>query len=419
MVIHGLLKHPCRGWWAALGLALAVSAANGSVDSHGHAAAEAKLQRALELVRNGRRDDALAEIDRLLARHPNFRLAHLIRGDLLLARARQIAQPGAGAAPSERLRELRAELEVRASDHKNPPPPGHLPRHILRLEPAQKHAIIVDTRRSRVYLYENASGAPRLVRDYYSTIGKQGWAKEREGDKKTPVGAYYVTSHIPGKKLPDFYGWGAFPLNYPNELDRRMGRTGYGIWIHGVPSDTYARSPLASDGCVVLANPELEELAAHVKPGVTPVVIAKDVEWLAADAWRAESDAFAALFEQWRRDWESRDVERYLAHYAKSFSADGFDFASWASHKRRVTSAKKWIKLDLGSVSMLRSPGAQPAIVVTFDQDYRSDSTSQRSRKRQYWVREDGRWKIAYEAQLRSAPLALPESFVKRVPDQR
>ena len=400
---------------AALGAALAANPAQASVDSH--ASAEAKLQRTLELLRAGKRDEALREIERLLERHPNFRLAHLIRGDLLLARARDIGEPGAGAGRSERLTELRAELRARSSDHHNPPPQGHLPRHILRLDPAQKHAIVVDTRRARVFVYENANGAPRFLRDYYSTIGKQGWAKEREGDKKTPVGAYFVTSHIPGKKLPDFYGWGAFPLNYPNELDRRQGRTGYGIWIHGVPSDTYARSPLASDGCVVLANPEIAEIAAYVKPGVTPVVITEGVEWLPAETWRSEAEEFSGVLEQWRRDWESRDVERYLGHYARTFRADGFDYAAWGAHKRRVTSAKKWIKLDLNSVSVLRSPGTPPAMVVTFDQDYRSNAVSQRSRKRQYWIREDGRWKIAYEAQLKNAPLALPESFIKRSQD--
>ena len=395
------------------GVALTAGPAQATVDPY-HAAAEVTLQQTLDLFRTGRREEALAEVDGLLARHPNFRLAHLIRGDLLLARARQISEPGGGAARSESLSELRAELKARAIDHNSPPPAGHLPRHILRLDPTQKHAIVVDARRARVFVYENVDGAPRLLRDYYSTIGKQGSGKEREGDKKTPVGAYFVTSHIAGKKLPDFYGWGAFPLNYPNELDRRLGRTGYGIWIHGVPRHTYARSPLASDGCVVLANPEIEELAFYVQPGVTPVVITEDVEWLPADAWRAQSEKFSEVLEQWRRDWESRDVERYLGHYARTFRADGLDYTAWAAHKRRVTSAKKWIKVNLESISVLRSPGPLPAMVATFDQDYRSSTISQRSRKRQYWIREDGRWKIAHEAQLKNVPLALPESFLKR-----
>ncbi len=50
-------------------------------------------------------------------------------------------------------------------------------------------------------------------------------------------------------------------------------------------------------------------------------------------------------------------------------------------------------------------------MVVAFDQDYRSDSLSQRLRKRQYWTLEDGRWRIAYEAPLRRTGPTLPESY--------
>ena len=310
-------------------------------------------------------------------------------------------------------------MAVRVRDNRERPPSAHVPRYLLQLNQAQKHAIVVDTSRARVYLYENAGGMPRLVRDYYSSIGKHGISKEREGDKKTPIGAYYVTSHIPGKKLPDLYGWGAFPISYPNEWDRRLGRTGHGIWIHGVPSDSYARAPLASDGCVALANPELEELAVRVQPGVTPVVISERVEWLSPEAWRAEADGFQRQLEAWRRDWESRDTDRYLAHYARGFRRDGMDLAAWSAHKRRVNAAKKWIKVELEAVSVLRSPGAAPLMVVTFDQDYRSSGLSQRARKRQYWVQEDGRWKVAYEAVLGRPVLRMPESYPAAAAERR
>ena len=364
-----------------------------------------------ERERPCRLDDAIGTVEKLVARYPNFRLAHLVKGDLLLARTRPISDFGGAAAPSERLKELRAELAVRMRDARDRPLAGHVPRYLLRLEPAQKHAIVADTGRARVYVYENANGTPRLIRDYYSTIGKHGFLKEREGDKKTPIGAYHVTSHIPGKKLPDLYGWGAFPISYPNEWDRRLGRTGYGIWIHGVPADSYARAPLASDGCLALANPEIAELATRVQPGVTPVIISEKVEWLAPEAWRAEADAFVSRIDEWRRDWESRDTERYLSHYARSFGAEGMDLPAWSAHKRRVNAAKKWIKVELNAMSVLRSPGREPLMVVTFDQDYRSSGLSQRARKRQYWILEDGRRKIAYEAPLQRASLVLPESY--------
>ena len=286
-----------------------------------------------------------------------------------------------------------------------------MPRYLLRFDPMQKHAVVIDSRRSRVYVYENANGTPRLMEDYYTTLGKRGIEKAREGDQKTPIGVYQVTSKIPGNKLPDLYGWGAFPINYPNEWDRIRGKTGYGIWLHGVPSDTYARAPQASDGCIALANPDIEELGKRVQVGVTPVIIAEHVEWLTPAAWRVERDAFMAQLEAWRTNWESLDTDRYLAHYARDFRSDGMDISAWNAHKRRVNAAKTRIKVSLTKVSVFRSPGSQGLIAVTFDQDYRSNNLTQQTRKRQYWVVEDGRWKIAYEAPLSASVLALPESY--------
>ena len=374
--------------------------------------ADAQIKLVFENIQQRRLAAALDEVDRLVVRHPNFRLAHLVRGDLLLARAGPIGKFGnTGHASTERLDELRAEALTRLRAHVNRPPADLLPRYLLWFGPLQRHAIVIDSNLSRVYVYENAGGTPRLVEDYYTTLGKYGIEKNLEGDKKTPIGAYYVTSQIPGSKLPDLYGWGAFPINYPNEWDRRLGKTGYGIWLHGVPSDTYARAPWASDGCIALANPDIEKLGERVQTGVTPVIIADRVEWLTPKAWRVERDTFMLQLQTWRADWESLDTERYLSHYARDFRSDGMDISAWSAHKRRVNGAKTWIKVTLASVSVFRSPGKQDLVAVTFDQDYRSSNLSQQTRKRQYWVVENGRWRIAYEAPVQSSKVILPESF--------
>jgi hypothetical protein len=42
-------------------------------------------------------------------------------------------------------------------------------------------------------------------------------------------------------------------------------------------------------------------------------------------------------------------------------------------------------------------PGKEEVVVVTFDQDYRSNNLNNQMKKRQYWLREDGKWKIIYE----------------------
>ena len=192
------------------------------------------------------------------------------------------------------------------------------------------------------------------------------------------------------------------------------GRSGYGIWLHGVPSDTYARAPRASDGCVALANADIAELAKRVQVGVTPVIIADQIEWTTPAARSDERKAFMDQLEAWRRDWESRDAGRYLAHYARDFRSDGMDIAAWSTHKRRVNASKRWIKVSLDNVSVLRNPGQKALMVVSFDQDYRSSNLEQRTRKRQYWTVEGGRWRIAYEAPVGSAPVALPESFPRQ-----
>ena len=379
------------------------------------AGADAQFEQALEYVRDGRSGAALEAIDRLIARYPNFRLAHLLRGDLLLARARPIAGVGStGHARAGRLEELRAEAAARLRAHTDRPPGDRIPAYLLQLAPSQAHAVVVDASRFRVFVYENRNGTPRLVEDYYTTLGKNGIDKLSEGDRKTPLGVYFVTSRIPGAKLPDLYGWGALPISYPNEWDRLSGKTGYGIWLHGVPSDTYARAPWASDGCIALANPDIERLAKRVQAGVTPVIIAARVEWLSAEDWKAERARFMERLEAWRSDWESLDADRYLAHYASSFRSGRMDIGAWSAHKRRVNAAKKWVKVALENVSVLRSPGSGAPLAVTFEQDYRSSNISQRTLKRQYWVRDGERWKIAYEGPVRGAAVALPESFPGR-----
>lgn len=360
---------------------------------------EPLLARILAEIERHHLDAALERTEALLGQYPNFRLGHLIKGDLLLARSKPIATLGSvDHAPHEKLADLRDEAVVRIKALRDKPAlSGQLPGYLLQMEPAQKHAMVVDMKKSRLYLYENDAGRPRFVADYYITHGKSGADKMREGDKKTPVGVYHVTADLSARKLGDLYGSGAFPINYPNEWDRRQGRKGHGIWLHGTPSDTFSRPPKASEGCVVLANVDLDALAKNVQVGVTPVIISESVEWLSFDDWQRERTALQRQIEAWRLDWESGDVDRYLAHYSKDFQTRRQSLAQFAEQKRRIAADKAPVKVQISRQSMFRSPGKDGVVLVTFDQQYTRNKLDDQMKKRQYWIREDGGWKIIYE----------------------
>jgi murein L,D-transpeptidase YafK len=359
---------------------------------------ESQLFGILDEIEKNRLDKALEKTDFLLRQYPNFRLAHLIKGDLLLARGTPLATFGnVSDAPRERVSDLRDEIIARLdASRSRPAADDRLPRYLLQMPPDQQHAIVIDVRKARLYLYRNDAGRPRLAADYYMSYGKLGADKTREGDKKTPTGVYHVTSSLDPKKVGDFYGTGAFPINYPNEWDKRQGRKGHGIWLHGTPPDTFSRPPKASDGCMVLANSDLDALAGNLQIGLTPVIISDSVEWLSLEDWQRERAELDGKIEEWRSDWESRDVDRYLRHYSRKFAAGDQNLEGFTAQKRRVNAQKEWIKVGLSNVSMFRDPKDE-IIVVGFDQDYRSSNLNNRMKKRQYWIREDGTWKIIFE----------------------
>jgi murein L,D-transpeptidase YafK len=362
---------------------------------------EAQLTSIFREIESNHLSNALQQTEALLRQHPNYRLANLIKGDLLLARTQQIQTFGAlSGAPADKIADLRAEAIVRLKAYREKPEANFVPRYLLQMQPDQRYAIVVDTKRSRLYLYENDKahgGRPRFVADYYVTHGKLGAEKLAEGDKKTPVGVYHVTANLPRQKLADLYGSGAFPINYPNELDKQQGRKGSGIWLHGTPSNTFARPPRASDGCVVLTNQDLDAVAKNLQVGLTPVIISNSVEWLSLDDWARERDELNKTINSWRSDWESRDSERYLRHYSKRFKSGDQDFEQFAAQKKQVNASKEWIKVKTDNLSVFRNPGKEEVVVVTFDQDYRSNNLNNQMKKRQYWLRENGKWKIIYE----------------------
>lgn len=362
---------------------------------------EQQFSTAVELLRAGRSTDALTALETLTRREPTFRLAQLFYGELLTALSGAgggtLLAGGLGA--DERLSDLAYEARLRLASEKAVPPRGAVPNAVLQLSDAYEHIVVVDLERARLYLLKNDNGELNLLRHHYAAIGRNGARKQIAGDMRTPVGLYHFTHWIDDSALPELYGAGALPLDYPNIWDAAQRRTGSGIWLHGVPRDTYSRPPRSSEGCVTMANADLEALRPFVRFGQTPVVLSDEVEWIPGPTVASERSAFLGRIEDWRRKWSARDTEGYLAHYAADFSSSGMPRSAFAAHKRRVNASKKFIDVQLRDLSLFRYPGAgQPLMLAEFTMDYRSDNYAVTTRKQQYWTREaDGEWRILRE----------------------
>jgi len=354
-----------------------------------------------ELAENNLRA-AQEKADALVEAYPNFRLGHLVRGDLLLMHTRAVTQLGAAVPPGAegKLADLRREAAVRMQAEPGRPSDALVPRALLQMRKDQKHALIVDAKHSRLYLYENQGDQLRLVSDFYVSQGKLGINKSREGDMRTPIGVYYITAHLPGIKLPDIYGKGALPLDYPNDFDKVNGRSGSGIWVHGTPPETFSRPPLSTDGCVVVSNDDLNTLTRMVEIGKTPILIGDQVEFVSKSVMERDLKLAASLVEGWRRDVENRDEVSLRAHYSSRFrSAADEDATTWLAKQQFLPGAKK-ISVTVSDPSYFRQPTHEEVIVSNFTQQIAVGKYHHAVRKKQYWAKEGQEWKIVAESNV-------------------
>lgn len=374
--------------------------------------AEARLIDIYRLISQGQHRQALVQADALVRDHPNFHLAHLVHGDLLSLQMRPVAQIGdvpdtKARAALDQLNVLREESRRRLRALTERPPEGSVPTQFLTLSSQSRHAIAVDASRSRLYLFENQTpaagngtlaGAPKLklIGDYYISVGLQGIEKQLEGDKRTPLGVYYITSSLNPDSLPDLYGVGALPINYPNPLDVQRGKTGSGIWLHGTPREQFVRAPQASDGCVVLSNPDLERLLSTVQIRTTPVVIAPELHWVRPEVLDTERRQFEATLQAWRDTKGQGDLQKLKGFYSGRFQNQGRNLAQWwPKVEGEVRSTNGQRGLELKDLSLLQWRDSQDTMVVTFGEVAMGQSRG--TTKRQYWARENDQWKIFFE----------------------
>ena len=373
---------------------------------------EERLLDALNDIRASNLQGAETKLNSLVKEIPDFKLAHMVRADVLMSKVKGVTSAALGLQQGLQKTSMLNEIKNRYRAANDTEVLEKIPAVLARVDSHYSHAIVVDLSKSRLYLFDNARQQPVLVKDFFVSMGRGGAGKFNEGDLKTPLGVYFIQTYISPEQLADKYGAGAYPINYPNAWDRMNGRTGHGIWLHGTRSGTYNRPPLASEGCVVLPNDDLLNVGTHIDLKNTPMLIGEQIKWLTKEQWQVHKKSITQIHAQWEADWESMNVENYLKHYSSRFSNGKKDFNLWSDHKRRISKHKTFVDVELTNVSLLVHPN-EDVMVATYLQSYSSDNFSSKSWKRQYWNKEkDGKWRIVFEGEI-SAPISPQLAFKK------
>ncbi|MFL6677350.1 MAG: L,D-transpeptidase family protein, partial [Burkholderiaceae bacterium] len=211
--------------------------------------------------------------------------------------------------------------------------------------------------------------------------------------------------------LGEAFGAGAMQLNYPNLFDQLHGRTGSGIYLHGVPFSTYSRPPKDSDGCVTLANDELVMLMNTVPIHDTPVIITKQIHWVAEHPARAQHAGILEAVDRWQAVRTGDDPAALDAFYQPGAAPDTpaapsapapQPIVTWVHGKRHVAPPPAMPPTDpvaFDNLSVMTWTDDKQTMVVTFNE--RGTRSHRETTVRQYWERDASTWKIVAEGTVR------------------
>lgn len=231
------------------------------------------------------------------------------------------------------------------------------------------------------------------VKRFKIALGKIEGDKKAEGDRKTPEGIYFTNGHISTTNLPKKYGSHAISLNYPNPVDRMLGKTGYGIWLHGVESADRIEMRTVTDGCIAFYNNDIEWLKNWLLPQQGIVVVAEDAESVNRSD---DIELVTSATRGWLAAWKSRDIASYMSSYSDKFShIKGQSWSAYKAYKKRVFDSYNKMEVEIEN---LRVVTHDKYAVSLMNQNFSGDGRfSANGRKILYWKRTPDGWKIVRE----------------------
>jgi murein L,D-transpeptidase YafK len=273
-----------------------------------------------------------------------------------------------------------------------------LPTSLIRIPESVSTIFVAETSTAQFHRFDRSGDDIVRGGSYYMSIGREGAGKERSGDKRTPLGVYFVTEQLDTSQLHDKYGVTAFPLDYPNAWDKRADRDGDGIWVHGVDRQGGRRPVRDTDGCIALPNEDLLLLSPEFRDNVTPVLVTREVAW--ADDTR--STALRIELEnrigEWAESKSGGDLHAYLSLYDDEFERWGMNKREWSSFNVQTKSLLAVREITISDLLLLEYPEEQGVYLSRFRQQLVDKEQKIESTARLYWRRDsDGELKIIAE----------------------
>lgn len=273
-----------------------------------------------------------------------------------------------------------------------------LPAYLIRLPETVATVFVAETATAKFHQFDRAGEGVVYRGSRYMSIGQEGDGKESSGDRRTPLGVYFVTEELNTRHLHEKYGITAYPLDYPNAWDLRRKRSGDGIWIHGVYPDGEQRPPRDTDGCIVLANGDLAVLAGEFRANTTPVVITREVEWVDPGQLTLLRGELESAVERWTASIASGDMHAYLSLYDDDFERWGMQQPEWLSFSMQTLGARLIHAASASNLLLLGDPAEAGLYLSRFRLSVEEGSTMTTSSKRLYWRRDSsGALKIIVE----------------------
>jgi murein L,D-transpeptidase YafK len=273
-----------------------------------------------------------------------------------------------------------------------------LPASLIRIPESTASLFVAEVSTAQFHRFDRSDDGVVFSGSYYMSIGQNGSGKQRSGDKRTPLGVYFVTEQLDTSKLHEKYGITAFPLDYPNVWDRLADRDGDGIWIHGVMPSGGLRPERDTDGCIALVNEDLSLLVPDFQSNVTPVLVTLSVNWVGAAEHRALRLELEDKINEWADVQKSGDLFAYLSLYSDEFQRWGMNKAEWSSLTLQTGSLRAIEQVNVSDLLLVAYPEEEGVYLSRFQLETVDDARKTTSRKRLYWRRDaEGALKIVAE----------------------